>query len=58
MSGRDERPSLRAFRASVDRSSFGTPSARKVQRYTSADTVKKIVKRSEAYTKRRKSREG
>jgi hypothetical protein len=46
------------FKSAVERSSFGTPEARKVRRYTSDATATRIVKRSRAVTRDRRSREG
>lgn len=46
----------RAFKAAVNRSSFGTPAARKVRSYTNDVTAARIVKRSQAVAKSNKSR--
>lgn len=48
------------FKATVERSSFGTPAARKVRSYTNEVTASRIIKRSQTVGRAatsRKSRE-
>lgn len=56
---RDDRANTHEkFKAAVERSSFGTPKARAVRRYTDDVTAAHIVKRSQVLGKKTRSREG